>query len=204
VKKRSKYAGQFFPAVYLKIATEKDVVEASEKIAKRDGDLTIAELSKALMPNPNATAGKAVIDMLDLVNSLMPKTLDGILDESNIARGGLLEARGKLQMLQAFTEANNEDVNAAIVLAMRVCRLVAHEVYRPTEEFIGKGISQELGRNKSKQARGVTQEEWIERKQKATSSMKEHNNNKIKVAKSLGIKPSTLENWLRGGRREKK
>jgi hypothetical protein len=142
VKKRSKHDGQFFPVVNVKILTKKEAIKESKKTVEREGDLTIAELSKSIFPNPNATASKAVVDMLDLVQSLLPTTLEGILDESNVARGGLLEARFKLQMLQAITEANNEEVNSAIVLAMRVCRLVAHEVYRPTEEFIGKGVTQ--------------------------------------------------------------
>lgn len=142
MKKRSKHDGQYFPVVNVKLLTKKEAIKESKKTVEREGDLTIAELSKSIFPNPNATASKAVEGMLDLVQSLLPTTLEGILDESNVARGGLLEARFKLQMLQAITEANNEEVNSAIVLAMRVCRLVAHEVYRPTEEFIGKGVTQ--------------------------------------------------------------
>ncbi len=99
----------------------------------------------------------------------------------------------------------NEPKELACIFDLINCGFtLQHEVYSWSMHMAERGISQELGQHKSKQARGVTQQEWIERKQQATSSMKEHNNNKIKVAKSLGIKPSTLENWLRGGRREKK
>jgi len=143
--KRSKYAGAFFPVVNI-------VIDNNAKVVKRDGNLTIAELSKMMMPNANATASKAVGEMLALVQSQLPITLDGILDESNVSIGGLLEAKVKLQMLKAITEAGNEEANTAILLAMRVCRLVAHEVYRRTEEFIGKGVKQtQIGKDMASQ-----------------------------------------------------
>lgn len=132
---------------------------------------------------------------------LHPGNDSAIDDEINLRNRRL----SSIEKFVADCKRNVDSTQAEFIFDLINCGMVIqHEVYAWAINASEKGALLEEGLDKSKKARGITQQEWIERKQKATSSMKEHNNNKIKVAKSLGIKPSTLENWLRGGRREKK